>query len=48
MLPIRLLKFDLFSRCVGAAASGMRRVNKRALGLLSSRALEIGYISPDP
>jgi hypothetical protein len=48
MLSIRLLMCDLLIRCVGAAASGMRRVNKRALGLLSSRALEIGYISPDP
>jgi hypothetical protein len=26
----------------------MRRVNKRARGLLSTKALKIGYILPDP
>ena len=46
--PIQLLKFDLLCSFVDATASGMRRVNKRALGLLSTKALKIGYILPDP
>ena len=47
MPPIQLLKFDLLCRFVGATASGMRRVNKRALVLSKPRALKIGYILPD-
>ncbi len=37
MPPIQLLKFDLLCSFVDATASGMRRVNKRALGLLSTK-----------
>ena len=35
--PIQLLKFDLLCRFAAATASGMRRVNKRALGLLRTK-----------
>ena len=37
MQPIQLLEFDLLCRFAAATASGMRRVNKRALGLLSTK-----------
>jgi len=48
MQPIQLLEFDLLCRFAAATASGMRRVNKRALGLLSTKTRKIGYILPDP
>ena len=48
MPHIQLLKFDLLCSFVDATASGMRRVNKRALVLSKPRALKIGYILPDP
>ena len=48
MPHIQLLKFDLLCRFVGATASGMRRVNKRALVLSKPRVFKIGYILPDP